>query len=133
MRQRQQCELTSRIWRCYFSSSAVLYRSFLLAFENRRVDADAITESAGRVRNATCEVDFFYYLIGYRPKVVRAIIWDWVTLDEGMIHPLDNTTKNGEYLPMPISQEFVKILRKRFHNGPLFITTNFRKVFRTVC
>jgi hypothetical protein len=36
-------------------------------------------------------------------------IWDWVTLDEGMIYPPDNTTKNGEYLSMPISQELVKI------------------------
>jgi len=104
-----------------------------LAFENRRVEAGAITESSGSVWNATCEVDFFYYLIGYRPKVVRAIIWDWVTLDEGMIHPPDNTTKNDEYLPMPISQELVKILRKRFHNGPLLITTNFRKAFRSLC
>ena len=45
----------------------------------------------------------------------------------------DNTTKNDEYLPTPISQELVRILRERFHNGPVFFPTNFRKAFRAAC
>ena len=45
----------------------------------------------------------------------------------------DNTAKNDEYLPTPISQELVRILRERFHNGPVFFPTNFRKAFRAAC
>jgi len=72
----------------------------------------------------------FYYETGCRPKATRQIIWDWVDLDEGMIYIPDNTTKNGEPLPVPISDRLVAMLRKKFRTGEVFTTTNFRKAFR---
>jgi integrase len=73
----------------------------------------------------------FYYETGCRPKVTRQIVWDWVRLDEGMIYIPDNTTKNGEYLPVPLRQQLCGMLKKLFHrDGPEFDTTNIRKAFR---
>jgi integrase len=68
----------------------------------------------------------FYYETGCRPKAARAIVWDWVKLDEGMIYIPVNTTKNDDHLPVPL-------LRRRFHSDPVFVTTNFRKAFRAAC
>jgi integrase len=73
----------------------------------------------------------FYYETGCRPKATRQIIWDWVNLDEGMIYIPDQTTKNDEYLPVPISQRLCRMLKKLFRtDAPVFDTTNFRKAFR---
>jgi integrase len=73
----------------------------------------------------------FYYETGCRPKVTRQIVWDCVNLDESMIYIPDNTTKNGEYLPVPMRQQLCAMLRKLFHkDGPVFDTTNFRKAVR---
>jgi integrase len=45
----------------------------------------------------------FFYETGCRPGAAKEIVWEWVNLDEGMIYIPDNTTKNGEALPVPVS------------------------------
>jgi integrase len=72
-----------------------------------------------------------YYETGCRPKATRQIVWDWVNLNESMIYIPDNTTKNGEFLPVPMSQQLCGMLKKLFRtDAPVFDTTNFRKAFR---
>jgi hypothetical protein len=46
-----------------------------------------------------------------------------------------NTTKNDEPLPMPLSEELVRMLKKQFHKDgdSMFVTTNFRKAFQAAC
>jgi integrase len=75
----------------------------------------------------------FYYETGCRPKATRKIVWDWVSLDEGMIYIPDNTTKNSEPLPVPISHQLCGMLKKLFRTGSAFDTTNFRKAFQAAC
>ena len=77
----------------------------------------------------------FFYETGCRPGAAKEIVWEWVNLDEGMIYIPDNTTKNGEALPVPLSDELVRMLRKQFQKGgdPVFSTVNFRKAFNAAC
>ena len=44
-------------------------------------------------------------------------------------------TKNGEPLPLPMSDELMGMLKKQFRrdDSPVFDTTNFRKEFRKAC
>jgi integrase len=75
---------------------------------------------------------FFYDETGCRPKATKQIVWEWVNLDDGMIYIPDNTTKNDEPLPLPISAQLRGLLKKLFRkNGPVFDTSNFRKAFQT--
>jgi integrase len=74
----------------------------------------------------------FFYETGCRPKAAKQIVWEWVNLDEGMIYIPDNTTKNDEPLPLPISAQLRGLLKKLSRkNGPVFDTSNFRKAFQT--
>jgi integrase len=76
----------------------------------------------------------FFYETGCRPRATRMIVWDWVDLDEGMIYIPNNTTKNDEALPVPISDQLCGMLKKLFRtDAPVFDVSNFRKAFQAAC
>ena len=65
------------------------------------------------------------------PQSRQANCLEWVNLDEGMIYILDNTTKNDEPLPLPISAQLRGLLKKLFRrNGPVLIRAISARLFR---
>lgn len=71
----------------------------------------------------------FAYETGCRQGTVQRISWDWVDLNRAEIRIPEGIVKNRKPITLPLSSELVSMLKKLFHNGPVFDTTNFRKEF----
>ena len=74
----------------------------------------------------------FFYETGCRPVAAKQIIWDWVSLDEGLIRIPSGVTKNDAALPLPLSDELVRMLKKQFRRDgdPYSSPSIFAKLFR---
>jgi len=77
----------------------------------------------------------FLYEDVSRTTAAKDIVWSWVDFKEGVIEIPEDVTKNGEPLPLPMSDELMGMLKKQFRrdDSPVFDTTNFRKEFRKAC
>jgi integrase len=77
----------------------------------------------------------FFYETGCRRGAAKQIIWDWVSLDEGLVRIPSGVTKNDAALPLPLSDGLVRMLKKQFRRDgdPVFVTVNFRKAFQAAC
>lgn len=71
----------------------------------------------------------FAYETGCRQGTIQRIVWEWVDLNRAEIRIPEGIVKNRKPLTLPLSDELVSMLKKLFHNGPVFDTTDFRKKF----
>jgi len=75
----------------------------------------------------------FAYETGCRIGVLDRIVWEWVDLDRKEIRIPSGIVKNREPLTLPLSVELTGMLKKLFHSGRVFDTTNFRKEWNKGC
>src|SRR5215472_10008490 len=74
----------------------------------------------------------FLYEDVSRTTAAKDIRWSWVDLEEGIIEIPEEITKTGEAQTLPLSDELINMLKKKFcqDDASVFDTTNFRKEFQ---
>jgi integrase len=75
----------------------------------------------------------FAYEVGCRMGAIRKVIWQWVDLDRKEISFPKGVLKNKKPLIVPLSDELVRLLKKKFRHGPVFAMTNFRREWNRAC
>ena len=76
----------------------------------------------------------FCYEAGCRTGGMAKVIWPWVNLAEKEISFPPGILKNRKPLIVPLSDELVAMLKKKFQvDGPVFETKNFRREWIKAC
>jgi integrase len=76
----------------------------------------------------------FCYESGCRTGAMEKVIWPWVDTDAQEIHFPPGVLKNGEPLVVPLSNELVAMLKRKFRgDGRVFVTKNFRREWNRAC
>jgi integrase len=76
----------------------------------------------------------FCYETGCRTGAMEKVVWPWVNLAEQEISFPSGTLKNRKRLIVPLSDELVAMLKKKFQGkGPVFETRNFRREWNKAC
>jgi len=76
----------------------------------------------------------FCYETGCRTGAMEKVIWPWVNLAEKEINFPSGVLKNRKPLIVPLSDELVGMLKKKFQgNGPVFEIRNFRREWNRAC
>ena len=76
----------------------------------------------------------FCYETGCRTGAMERVIWPWVKLAEKEISIPPGVVKNRKPLIVPLSDELVAMLKKKFRGkGPVFETRNFRREWNKAC
>ena len=76
----------------------------------------------------------FCYETGCRTGAMAKVIWPWVNLAKQEVCLPPGILKNRKPLIVPLSNELVAMLKKKFKgNGPVFETKNFRREWIKAC
>jgi integrase len=76
----------------------------------------------------------FCYETGCRTGAMGKVVWSWVKLADKEISFPPGVLKNRKPLIVPLSNELVAMLKKKFQGkGPVFETRNFRREWNKAC